>query len=251
MGRLALFIFGGWNDADGVLALATKMRCDAAFRCWVEAEEGGTWEQIRLYVSGGTGAHFNSTATNHGELVLKYLLGLGIPPAVLVVDSPFQSIHNTVEEAIGWATLLEEADAAASVTEGAGLQKVICFTNAFHQPRCKHLLHRVFALHPRTELQFGEVDDAPCVDPTHKAGVVTAEVAAAAAQAGASHAPPLEFLSSAHTTRTSFMPLGKWRAIDFAAMRAHEAKGLAGLETAPFGVWKEWLHAHPLLQHNV
>jgi hypothetical protein len=50
---------------------------------------------------------------------------LGLPSEVVVVDSPFQRIRNTVEEAIGWATLLDEADAAAAVTEGAGLHKVL------------------------------------------------------------------------------------------------------------------------------
>ena len=108
-------------------------------------------------------------------------------------------------------------------------------------------------------MEFAEVPNPPIMDAAEvtladeHAAAAAAAAATAAAQAatesgGAAPGSAAANYNKGYTNRAPGLLdkcLGKWRPDDAAAMEAHEAKGLKGLQTAPFGIWKEWLDAHP------
>ena len=199
MKSLALFVFAGWNDSRGRLSLATQLRCDAAFSYWK-----ALGESVNIYVSGGTGAHFNISADGHYGHVRMYLLELGTPPNVVLHPPPLEVTQNTVQEALAWGLHLH--------TEVCTL---VCFTNRFHVPRCRHLFNCVSAARPHVKFVFADVTDPSFQVETHE--------------------------DHHYTCNGVQFPMGGWSKRDAAAMHTREVESLSLLRSTPYGVWKDWI----------
>lgn len=88
--------------------------------------QGRTW----LVTTGGFGA-FNPSSTPHGELMRRYLVARGMPPAQIL---PFIDSSGTIGDGLGSARLI--------AARGAAERRVVLVTSAFHMPRARIIFTR-------------------------------------------------------------------------------------------------------------
>lgn len=232
----AIYIHGAHNRNDGVLALVARMRCEAAFRYWRELRRT-TGACVPVYVSAGFGAHFNCTERPHGEWCAEYLRELGLPQKSLVLDSRLLAARNTCEEAIAWASILEDR-------RDAGPFRVMCFTAAFHVARAEYLMRRVFAAFPGCECAYAhhKACDPPLISPHHGKNDIPRAGTAASLRGGEEE----EQVELHYTDKSfDFIPLECWSYMRRDAIYAFEQASFNKLRSAPYGAWLDWMQAHP------
>lgn len=127
-----LVLLGNENNDEGHLTPVAEARCQRAIE--ILNVDGN----LKVLPTGAFG-RFNSTVTAHGEYLTRYLLNHGIARERIL---PHTNSSNTVEDIL----------CARRAIVDLGEDHVIVLTSAFHMPRVKFIVERVFT-GLRTEFQ--------------------------------------------------------------------------------------------------
>lgn len=121
-----LIVLGSPNDDQGRLHSVGVERCEAALRLH---RDNPDW---KLLLTGGFGAHFNTTARPHAHYLHQWLLARGADPAVFL---PFAESRNT----------LEDASLSRPIVLAAGAALAVVVTSDYHLDRARFIFEREFA----------------------------------------------------------------------------------------------------------
>jgi uncharacterized SAM-binding protein YcdF (DUF218 family) len=119
-------VLGSPNDEHGNLHSIAIERCECALR--LHRDNPG-W---RLLLTGGFGAHFNTTGRPHAEYLRDYLGQRGVPTDSFLPTAPSQ---NTVED----------ASLSKPIAVAAGTRVVAVVTSDYHVARARWVFRREFA----------------------------------------------------------------------------------------------------------
>lgn len=128
----AIVVLGAPNDSEGKLSVIAQSRCEAVLAEFINNPA------LKVICTGGVGAHFNTTATPHGQYLKRYLISKGIPEAhfLPIVESRFT---------------FEDATLSRNVIKEHGITSVILITSDFHLARAKLVFSGVF---PRLSIRY-------------------------------------------------------------------------------------------------
>lgn len=161
-----ILVLGSPNDAQGHLYSIALERCRRALRLH---RDNPTWP---LLLTGGFGAHFNTTDKPHAYYLRCWLETSAVPPTAFL---PFAESRNT----------LEDASLAKPILLATGARCALVVTSDFHADRARFVFEREFTGTGVT-LCFvtTETDEAAC--PLDLAALKRHEVAALAGLRAAS-----------------------------------------------------------------
>ena len=139
-----IIVLGSPNDEHGKLQSIAVERCERALR--LHRDNPG-WA---LLLTGGFGAHFNTTDRPHAHYVRQWLQGHGVPARAFL---PFAESRNT----------REDASLAKPVAVAAGANVAAVITSDFHMDRARFIFEREFANTGITLLFIAtETDESRC-----------------------------------------------------------------------------------------
>lgn len=121
-----IIVLGSPNDEQGNLHSLAVERARRALRLH---RDNPDWP---LLLTGGFGAHFNTTDQPHAAYVRRWLEAHGVPPAAFL---PFAESLNT----------LEDAALAKPVLLATGARFAVVVTSDFHADRARFVFAREFA----------------------------------------------------------------------------------------------------------
>jgi uncharacterized SAM-binding protein YcdF (DUF218 family) len=121
-----IIVLGSPNDAQGNLHSLGLERCACALR--LHADHPG-W---KLLLTGGFGAHFNTTDKAHAFYLKQRLCACGIPEEAFL---PFAESRNT----------LEDASLARPIMLATGARSAVVVTSDYHVDRARYVFEREFA----------------------------------------------------------------------------------------------------------
>jgi len=124
--RGMIVVLGSMNSEEGELYSVGRERCGVAL---VEFEKRRGW---KLLLTGGYGAHFNTTDRPHAAYVKDYLVEQGVPSEAIV---EFAESRNTVEDAA----------LAKDIVLKYGAREMVVVTSDYHLDRARTLFERAFA----------------------------------------------------------------------------------------------------------
>jgi vancomycin permeability regulator SanA len=127
-------ILGSPNDAAGTLSEMGQGRVELGRQTYLARRDQG-W---RLLLTGGFGAHFNTTALPHAYHARAVLLAAGVPSDHIV---EFAESANTVDDALK----------ARPIVDRYGVPRLIVVSSDFHLARASFIFSEVF---PDKHLQF-------------------------------------------------------------------------------------------------
>jgi hypothetical protein len=127
-------ILGSPNDADGVLSAMGQGRVELGRQTYLARRDQG-W---RLLLTGGFGAHFNTTDKPHAFHARALLLAAGVPADHIV---EFAESRNTVDDAL----------TARPIVDRYGVPRLIVVSSDFHLARASYVFSEIF---PDKSLQF-------------------------------------------------------------------------------------------------
>jgi len=155
-----ILVLGSPNDEHGHLYSIALERCRRALRLH---RDNPTWP---LLLTGGFGAHFNTTDKPHAYYLRRWLEANAVPPAAFL---PFAESRNT----------LEDAALAKPILLATGARCALIITSDFHADRARFVFEREFG-DTGVTLCFvtTETDEAAC--PLDLAALKRHEVAALA-----------------------------------------------------------------------
>jgi uncharacterized SAM-binding protein YcdF (DUF218 family) len=135
-GRIAGFVvvLGSPNDAAGVLSEIGRGRIELGRQTYLPLRDAG-W---RMLLTGGFGAHFNTTDNPHAFYARAALLVAGLDEADFV---ELAVSSNTVDDALQARTIVDKY----------GVDRLIVVSSDFHLARASYVFSEVF---PDKELQF-------------------------------------------------------------------------------------------------
>jgi uncharacterized SAM-binding protein YcdF (DUF218 family) len=125
-----IVVLGAPNDPDGTLGLTARLRADQA------VTEHRRHPDAALALTGGFGAHFNTSSRPHHEHVADALVARGVPRTAIVAGLPSM---NTVED----------ARFACDFARAHGYRTLCVVTSQFHAERARLLFTRVQGDPPR------------------------------------------------------------------------------------------------------
>ncbi len=139
-----IVVLGSPNAEDGALYSIARERCRLAL------DEYARRDGWKLLLTGGYGAHFNTTDQPHAAYLKDYLTARGIPEADIV---EFAQSSNT----------LEDASCSKPIVRKYGVQEILVITSDYHQARARHVFEREFA-DTGVEIAFSvaQTDEAAC-----------------------------------------------------------------------------------------
>lgn len=120
-----ILVLGSPNDEHGALHSVAVERCQAALRIH-RANPG--WHVL---LTGGFGAHFNTTNRPHAHYLQAWLMANGIPPAAFL---PSAESRNT----------LEDASLSRPIALAAGAGFAVVVTSDYHLDRARFVFEREF-----------------------------------------------------------------------------------------------------------
>lgn len=120
-----IVVLGSPNSEDGELSSVGKERCALAL---AEYAKRTRW---KLLLTGGYGAHFNTTEQPHAAYLKAYLLKRGVPGQAIV---EFAVSSNTVEDAA----------LAKSIVLKYGAPEIVVITSDYHLERACIIFEREF-----------------------------------------------------------------------------------------------------------
>jgi uncharacterized SAM-binding protein YcdF (DUF218 family) len=129
-----IIVLGSPNDEQGNLHSVGVERCELALRLGTENPD---W---KLLLTGGFGAHFNTTSQPHASYLQRWLQEQGVPVTAFL---PFAESRNTIEDAA----------LARPIALAAGAQGAMVVTSDYHLDRARFVFEREFA-HTGVALQF-------------------------------------------------------------------------------------------------
>ena len=122
-----IVILGSPNSEQGELYSVATSRCRLGLQ---EYKRRGGWE---ILLTGGYGAHFNTTNQPHAEYLKRFLVGHGIPEKEFV---EFAESANT----------LEDASLSRPIVQRYGVNQIVVITSDYHLDRAQYIFEREFAI---------------------------------------------------------------------------------------------------------
>ena len=142
--RGMIVVLGSPNSEAGQLSSIAKERCELALSA--SAKLPG-W---KLLLTGGYGAHFNTTDQPHAAYLKRYLVNRGIPA---------QEIVEFVES----ANTLQDASFSKPVVLKYGVSEIAVVTSDYHIDRARYVFEREFAdTGIRISFLASQTDEAAC-----------------------------------------------------------------------------------------
>jgi uncharacterized SAM-binding protein YcdF (DUF218 family) len=121
-----IMVLGSPNDARGALGSVAVARCERAAAL---AHDNPGWNVL---LTGGYGAHFNTTQKPHAHYLKEYLTRRGVPSERILA---FAESRNTVED----ATL------SRPIVVAHGARVVAVITSDYHVARARYVFNREFS----------------------------------------------------------------------------------------------------------
>lgn len=121
-----IIVLGSPNSDTGELYSIAKERCELALQ---EYAQRPGW---KLLLTGGYGAHFNTTDHPHAAYLKRYLLKRGLPEHAIV---EFAKSTNT----------LEDASLSKPIVLKYGVPEILVITSDYHIDRARYIFERDFA----------------------------------------------------------------------------------------------------------
>ena len=121
-----IIVLGSPNSPDGELYSVAKERCELAL---VEYAKHPNW---KILLTGGYGAHFNTTDQPHAAYLKQYLVKRGVPSEAFV---EFAESSNT----------LQDASLAKPIVLKYQVREIIVVTSDYHIDRARYIFEREFA----------------------------------------------------------------------------------------------------------
>lgn len=121
-----IVVLGSPNSDKGELYSVAKERCELAL---AEYAKRPGW---KILLTGGYGAHFNTTDQPHAAYLKRYLLDRGIPERAIV---EFAESTNT----------LQDASLAKPIVLKYAAPEIVVITSDFHLDRARYIFKREFA----------------------------------------------------------------------------------------------------------
>lgn len=142
--RGMIVVLGSPNSEEGELYSVAKERCELAL---VEYGRRPGW---KILLTGGYGAHFNTTDRPHAAYVKEYLVKRGVPDQAIV---EFAESTNT----------LEDASLAKSIVMKYGAPEIVVVTSDYHLDRARYIFEREFAgSDVRIQFSASKTDEDAC-----------------------------------------------------------------------------------------
>jgi uncharacterized SAM-binding protein YcdF (DUF218 family) len=140
-----IVVLGSPNAEDGALYSIAKERCRVALE---EYPRRPGW---KILLTGGYGAHFNTTHQPHAAYLKRYLMARGIP-------------ENAFVEFAESANTLEDASLSKPIVGKYGVRHILVVTSDFHQARARYVFEREFD-DTDVEIAFAvaQTDETACV----------------------------------------------------------------------------------------
>lgn len=139
-----IIILGSPNSETGELSSVAKERCELAL---LEYAKRPGW---KLLLTGGYGAHFNTTDQPHAAHVERYLVNRGIPAKAIV-------------EFVESANTLQDAAFSKPIILKYGVSKIVVVTSDYHMDRAHYIFEREFAdTGVHVNFSASKTDEAAC-----------------------------------------------------------------------------------------
>ena len=121
-----IVVLGSPNSEDGELYSIAKERCELAL---AEYTKRPGW---KILLTGGYGAHFNTTDQPHAAYLRHYLVKRGIPSQAIV---EFAESTNT----------LQDASISKPIVLKYNVSEIVVITSDYHIDRARYVFEREFA----------------------------------------------------------------------------------------------------------
>jgi uncharacterized SAM-binding protein YcdF (DUF218 family) len=121
-----IIVLGSPNSAHGELYNVAKGRCEVAL---AEYAKHLDW---KILLTGGYGAHFNTTDQPHAAYLKQYLVQRGVPSQAFV---EFAESANT----------LQDASLAKPIVLKYQAAEIVVITSDYHVDRARYVFEREFA----------------------------------------------------------------------------------------------------------
>jgi uncharacterized SAM-binding protein YcdF (DUF218 family) len=139
-----IVVLGSPNSEDGELYSIATERCELAL---VEYKKRPGW---KILLTGGYGAHFNTTGQPHAAYLRHYLIQRGIPSRAIV---EFAESTNT----------LQDASLSKPIVLKHQLSEIVVITSDYHVDRARYIFEREFAdTQVRIEFSVSRTDEQVC-----------------------------------------------------------------------------------------
>ncbi len=123
--KQVIVVLGSPNNAQGELMSVARERCALAVQVYQARP------QARFLLTGGFGAHFNTTDLPHAHYLRRHLMSLGVPEDAFL---PFALSRNTIED----ATL------SYPIIRAYGARRAIVVTSDYHEARARYVFEQVY-----------------------------------------------------------------------------------------------------------
>jgi uncharacterized SAM-binding protein YcdF (DUF218 family) len=142
--RGIIVVLGSPNSDAGELSTIAKERCELAL---AEYTKRPGW---KFLLTGGYGAHFNTTDQPHAAYVKRHLVSRGVPA---------QDILDLLES----TNTLQDASLAKPIVMKYGVPEIVVVTSDYHAARARYVFEREFAdTGVRTSFLASQTDEAAC-----------------------------------------------------------------------------------------
>jgi len=139
-----IVVLGSPNSEDGELYSIAKERCELAF---AEYAKRSDW---KILLTGGYGAHFNTTGQPHAVYLRHYLVKRGIPSQAIV---EFAESTNT----------LQDASLSKPIVLKYQVPEIVVITSDYHVDRARNIFEREFAdTQVHIEFSVSQTDEEVC-----------------------------------------------------------------------------------------
>lgn len=139
-----IIVLGSPNSEDGELYSVAKERCELAL---TEYAKRPGW---KFLLTGGYGAHFNTTSQPHAAYLRRYLVKRGVSSQAIV---EFAESTNT----------LQDASLSKPIVLKYGAPEFVVVTSDYHLDRARYVFEREFAdAGVHIEFSVSQTDGAAC-----------------------------------------------------------------------------------------
>jgi uncharacterized SAM-binding protein YcdF (DUF218 family) len=139
-----ILVLGSPNSEDGRLYSVARERCRLAL------DEYAVRAGWKLLLTGGYGAHFNTTGQPHAAYLKDYLTARGVPEGDVV---EFAGSRNTIED----------ASLSKPIVLSYGVAHILVVTSDYHEARARYVFEREFAdTHVEIAFSIAPTDEAAC-----------------------------------------------------------------------------------------
>jgi len=139
-----IVVLGSPNAEDGRLYSVAKERCQLALN---EYASRPGW---KILLTGGYGAHFNTTHQPHAAYLKRYLTARGIP-------------RNDIVEFAESSNTIEDASLSKPIVHRYAVRHILVITSDYHQDRARYVFEKEFAnTEVRIEFSIAQTDETVC-----------------------------------------------------------------------------------------